>query len=224
MPVITRSQSKKIARVDKVVYKLVYLPVQSNNPRKVYGIATMMIPEGALTNESREVENQEFAIFRCDRAIVQTITNLDEDNEYDVGYSIYGIHGKSIEYRVGETVHPHRFERIDTQVFGAGLYYFNSKEMAKKYYMWNFNINSVYYEGYYLPIRFNPREYLEHILENGKNDFTLIYNSNGLLCEIIGSLRANINIDIDKTLGKYYIEIVDNRGKHNVIQPIIEYN
>ena len=95
-------------------------------------IAYLIIPKDAETNEDRKaIFDENKAKFRCNKAFVRKIVNIETGEEMSSDRSIVDI---DFKYCTGEYVHIDKYNKNKDMVCGAGIHYFKTEEMARNFH------------------------------------------------------------------------------------------
>lgn len=95
-------------------------------------IVKLLIPDDALTTLGRPgVVNSWFAKFRCNKAMVLSITNMDGTGSHMEAASTFV---PEFKYRVGETLKVGDYDPDAKKIFAPGIHFFLCKEAAMSLY------------------------------------------------------------------------------------------
>ena len=174
MPMITRSLSCNKR------YKLVYV----DQGKYMYGIAELLIPvrEGRNT-ESRKVVNNDYAVYRCDRAYVHKITSINGEIEFKKGYSIFKAGGY---YNAGEWIMPDQYDNDIENASSYGIHYYMTRDAAVNLFL------HLYQSTFHMTIsNYNIQLYNPFLVtavqadDHGDISMKFCYNEKGFLEKIL---------------------------------------
>lgn len=109
-------------------------------------IVVLEIPDGANTNIGRSnvlKKNKETAKYRCDKAKVIDIYDLDY-NKHSEAYSIFK---NSFCYKVGEIITEPLYDKNKTNVCTTGIHFFLNEYMAYTYQYFYMGLNDNFKDG-----------------------------------------------------------------------------
>jgi hypothetical protein len=203
MPVITRSQSRKLDIVKKPnqidekynrndirVYKLVNLLEDTYGCHNFQpAVAVLIIPANTRSTLSRKISpdcNYGYIKHRAECAFVENITDLDGNTLDNVktAYSIYKPYGlieNTLLYKKGQFVFPDYYNENIDSICGGGIHFFQTINAVRSYYIYGSNNNQQHIKIYprVSPIKYS---FYKPYISNGDYD---IYTSNGLWKEQI---------------------------------------
>ena len=97
------------------------------------GLVTLIIPEDANHNEDRKgIVNSDKAKFRCDRAFVERIVNIETGEEMSSDISMWN--SSRFCYRVGHYAIAESYNEDKSVVCSGGIHYFLTEEMARNWH------------------------------------------------------------------------------------------
>ena len=129
-------------------------------------IVTLKLLNDSVTNEKRKnVFDDKYAKFRCDKAKVINITNMETGEMMNSDISIYT---RDFCYRMGKIVKTNFDENLD-EVCASGIHYFNTKEAALSWFYRRQNDNN-YPDGKWTEWHENGQKESEGTYKNGLMD------------------------------------------------------
>ena len=137
-------------------------------------IVTLELLNSSVTNEKRNgVVDNRYAKFRCDKAKVVNITNVETGEKMENDISIYD---PSFYYRMGEIVKPNFYGKYIHKICSNGIHYFKTKEAALSW----FYRQTYFPDGKWTMWYENGQKYSEGTLKNGeKNGEWIHWHDNG---------------------------------------------
>ena len=110
-------------------YKIAFI----NNNKRV--LVTLEIGDDANTNLYRsDIVDKMYAKYRCDKATVVAITPCDTEENRVITCAYTAIYkNKRIKYVIGEEVVERSYNKDINLVYGEGIHFFLSKEVALLY-------------------------------------------------------------------------------------------
>ena len=140
-------------------------------------IVTLELLEDTKNNEKRDdVVDDKYAKFRCNRAKVISITNVETGETMKKDVSIYD---DEFKYRVGEIVKTFCFNETINTVCTEGIHYFKTEEAALS---WFYNQEDIknFPDGKWIRWHENGQKLSEGSFKDGKGDGKWIgWHNNG---------------------------------------------
>lgn len=111
-----------------IAYKTAINPLENTR-----ALVVLEIPADGKNNIQRtNIYDPNYARYRCDRAKVISIQDMETGEELEGATSMFGIGGKNkILYLKGETVVSDGYEKDPHVIFGSGIHFFLSEEPAR---------------------------------------------------------------------------------------------
>ncbi len=126
-------------------------------------IVTLELLNDSVTNEKRDVVNDKYAKFRCDKSIVIGITNVKTGEKMVEDVS---IRDNKFIYNVGKIVET-CFDEDLNRVCGKGIHYFKTEDAAM---VWFYNQNENFPDGKIISWHENGQKYCEGTYKDGERD------------------------------------------------------
>ena len=129
-------------------------------------IVTLKLLNGSKTNEKRnKVSDSNYAKFRCNKAKVIAITDVETGKNIDTDKSVYN---SDFKYIIGKIVKDNKFDKNVNKVCSEGIHYFKAKKAALSWFY--INVKGYWPEGEFSSWHTNGNKKCNGFIKNRKKN------------------------------------------------------